>query len=68
MAETAASRSPSSKIDHPKDVTKCRLPTPRPEEVRELLELVARSLRPVYPLETDGGFDELLRELDQHGL
>jgi hypothetical protein len=40
----------------------------RPEEIRELIELVARSLRPIYPLETDCGFDELLRTLDQHGL
>lgn len=43
-------------------------PRLRPEDVRELLELVARSLRPIYPLETDCGFDELLNTLDRHGL
>jgi hypothetical protein len=36
--------------------------------VRELLELVARSRRPVYLPATDDGFDELLRELDALGL
>jgi len=37
---------------------------PRPDDVREVIERLARSLRPVYPLETDCGFDELLRALD----
>lgn len=40
----------------------------RAREVSELIGLVARSLRPIFPLETDCGFDELLRTLDQHGL
>jgi len=37
-------------------------------DIGELIELIARSLRPIYPLETDCGFDELLRKLDQCGL
>lgn len=43
-------------------------PKSRSNEVNELIELVARSLRPIYPLETNCGFDELLRRLDHIGL
>jgi hypothetical protein len=34
-------------------------------EISERLELVAQSLRPVYPLETDCEFDRLLHSIDQ---
>jgi hypothetical protein len=36
-----------------------------PAKIREQLVLIARLLRPVFPLETASGFEELLRTIDR---